>query len=152
MDRYGYLCVFSTGRNPLGFTFLHLISVFSGPFGSFMVRRTSRPSLVKFKSGEQCSFHPGWLGDARDENLPSYIGIILSQYKDPYKPISIMECHRGLVHAAQVTSPSHPSYIANADQVSVNCSNFAAETLRNLPLKGYICDRSLCGIPGYLNT
>ena len=89
MDRYGYLCVFSTGRNPLDFTFLHLISVFSGPFGSFMVRRMSRPSLVKFKSGEQCSFHPGWLGYTRDENLPSYIGIILSQYNDPYKPISI---------------------------------------------------------------
>ena len=25
--------------------------------------------------------------------LPSYIGIIISQYKDPYTPTSIMECH-----------------------------------------------------------
>ena len=28
--------------------------------------------------------------------------IIIRQYKDPYKPISIMECHKGLFHAAQV--------------------------------------------------
>ena len=27
------------------------------------------------------------------------MGIIVSQHKDPYKPISIMECHKGLVHA-----------------------------------------------------
>ena len=24
-----------------------------------------------------------------------YIGIIISQYKDPYQPISLMECHKG---------------------------------------------------------
>ena len=28
--------------------------------------------------------------------LPNYMGIIISQYKkDPYKPIIIMECHKG---------------------------------------------------------
>ena len=27
--------------------------------------------------------------------LPNYMGVIRSQYKDPYKPISIMECHMG---------------------------------------------------------
>ena len=33
-----------------------------------------------------------WLGYIRDEILPSYIGIIMSLYKDPYQPASIMEC------------------------------------------------------------
>ena len=28
--------------------------------------------------------NPGWLGYIRDEILPSYIGIIISHYKDPY--------------------------------------------------------------------
>ena len=37
---------------------------------------------------EQCSFHPGWLFDIGDEILPTYIGITINQYKDPYKPIS----------------------------------------------------------------
>ena len=27
---------------------------------------------------------PGWLGYIGDENLPSYIRIIISHYKDPY--------------------------------------------------------------------
>ena len=30
-----------------------------------------------------------------DDKLPSFIGIIIIHYKDPYKPISIMECHKG---------------------------------------------------------
>ena len=38
---------------------------------------------------------PGWLGYIGDEILPRYIGIIISQYKDPYKSTSIMECHKG---------------------------------------------------------
>ena len=33
----------------------------------------------------------GWLGYIGDDEIPSYIGIITSQYKDPYKPTSIME-------------------------------------------------------------
>ena len=33
------------------------------------------------------SFHPGWLFDLGDEILPTYIGITINQYKDPYKPI-----------------------------------------------------------------
>ena len=34
--------------------------------------------------------NPGWLGYIRDEILPSYIGIIINQYKDPYLLTSIM--------------------------------------------------------------
>ena len=29
------------------------------------------------------------------EYTTSYVGIITSHYKDPYKPISIMDCHKG---------------------------------------------------------
>ena len=39
--------------------------------------------------------NPGWLGYIRDEKLPSYIGTIISHYKDPYQPTSIMECQQG---------------------------------------------------------
>ena len=42
--------------------------------------------------------NPGWLGYIGDEILPNYIyiyiGIILSHYKDPYKPTSIMESNK----------------------------------------------------------
>ncbi len=47
-------------------------------------------------SPEQYSRAPGWLFDIGDEILPNYMGSIISQYKHPYKPISIMECHKGL--------------------------------------------------------
>ena len=43
--------------------------------------------------------NPGGLGHVR-VLLPSYIGIIISQYKDPYKPISKMECHKGFEHCS----------------------------------------------------
>ena len=33
--------------------------------------------------------NPGWLFDIGDEILPSYIGIIISHYKDPYQPTRI---------------------------------------------------------------
>ena len=33
---------------------------------------------------EQCSRAPGWLFDIGDDKLPNYMGIIISQYKDPY--------------------------------------------------------------------
>ena len=33
----------------------------------------------------------GWLGYIGDDILPSYIGIVINHYKDPYKPTSIME-------------------------------------------------------------
>ncbi len=47
---------------------------------------------------EQCwKRAPGWLFDIWGWNLPNYMGIVISQYKDPYKPISIMECHRGFL-------------------------------------------------------
>ena len=38
---------------------------------------------------EQCSRDPGWLFDIGDGMLHNYMGITQSQYKDPYKPISI---------------------------------------------------------------
>ena len=31
--------------------------------------------------------NPGWLGYIGDEILPNYIGIIISHYKDAYKPV-----------------------------------------------------------------
>ena len=37
---------------------------------------------------------PACLGCIGDEILPNYIGILISQYKDPYKPTSIMESRR----------------------------------------------------------
>ena len=48
---------------------------------------------------EQCSRAPGWLFDIGDYTTQLYedlMGIIVRQYKDPYKPISMMESHRGL--------------------------------------------------------
>ena len=40
-----------------------------------------------------------------DQNYPVIWGIIISQYKDPYESTSnIMECHKDLVHAAQLDS------------------------------------------------
>ena len=58
---------------------------------TFLVLRGFR--LLKTKSSqtpfEQWSFHPGWLGYAGDERLPSYIGIIIDNYKSPYCPTSI---------------------------------------------------------------
>lgn len=47
------MCV-STGRNSLASLFKAHLSV-EGPFGSFMVRRTSRPRLRKFKPAEKFS-------------------------------------------------------------------------------------------------
>ena len=32
--------------------------------------------------------------------LPRCMGIITSQYKDPYKPSSITECHKGFDHCS----------------------------------------------------
>ena len=42
---------------------------------------------VSFISNEQCS--KPWI------KLPNYMGVMIVQYKDPYKPISIMEFHKG---------------------------------------------------------
>ena len=46
---------------------------------------------------EQCSRAPGWLFDIGlySQLYEDLMGIIVRQYKDPYKPISMMECHRG---------------------------------------------------------
>ena len=37
--------------------------------------------------------NPGWCLDTGEQQ--SYMGIIISKYKDPCEPTSIMECHRG---------------------------------------------------------
>ena len=37
----------------------------------------------------------GYLAIRREIILPSYIGPILSHYKDAYEPITIIECHKG---------------------------------------------------------
>ncbi len=58
---------------------------------------------------EQCSVHPGWLFDTGDEILPSYIGIVISQYKDPYKPIRIQWNVIRVLNAAQVFLSKLPS-------------------------------------------
>ena len=46
--------------------------------------------------------------DLGDEILPNYMGIIIGQYQDPSKPISRMKCHKGLFHAAQLSSLKNP--------------------------------------------
>ena len=38
---------------------------------------------------------PGCLGCIGDEILPNHMGILISQYKDPYQPTSIMESSKG---------------------------------------------------------
>ena len=54
--------------------------------------------------------NPGWLGYIRDEKLPSYIGIILSHYKDPYQPTSISwNVNRVLNVAHLFFFPNHPT-------------------------------------------
>ena len=45
----------------------------------------------------------GWLGYIGDEILPSYIGIIINNYKNPYKPTSIMESSKGFFVAHMKT-------------------------------------------------
>ena len=64
---------------------------------------------------EQWKKKPGWLGYIVDSN---YIGIIVSHYKDPYKPTSTMESNkvffRGspsdlVFFAAHVLNPKHLS-------------------------------------------
>ena len=69
---------------------------------------------------EQCFFGPlvGCLLDIGDDKLPNYnMGIIIGQYKDPYKPRSIMECHKGLVHAAHDVFPLKRPKGARQDRV-----------------------------------
>ena len=48
---------------------------------------------------------------ARDEILPSYIGIIISQYKDPYTPTRILtECHTRWAPGASYTWSEKPPH------------------------------------------
>ena len=37
-----------------------------------------------------------------------YMGIAISQYKDPYEPISSMKCHWWVLNAAQMNSSKYP--------------------------------------------
>ena len=34
-------------------------------------------------------------------DYPFVVGVIISHHKDPYEPISIMECHKGFLNVAQ---------------------------------------------------
>ena len=50
---------------------------------------------------------PGYFGKSGEQSpkpwlFASYMGIVISHYKNPYQPISIMECQQGLVHVAQM--------------------------------------------------
>ena len=51
-------------------------------------RRANRSIWAVFSSPRLVVFFLGII-------LPSYIGIIISHYKDPYQPTSIMECQQG---------------------------------------------------------
>ena len=84
----------------------------------------------------------GWLGYIRDEILPSYIGIIISHYKDPYQPTSIMECQQGFERCSICFSLFHPGYAETPEMrckmstvLSTPCSSgmayLARETARN---------------------
>ena len=54
----------------------------------------------RYMSGVQ---HPGWLFDIGDEILPKYMGIISETIiRIPIKPISIMECHKGVERCSHV--------------------------------------------------
>ena len=54
---------------------------------------------------------PGWLGYIADDILPSYIGIKINHYKDPYEATSIMESRkvffRGSNESRQFIMTSH---------------------------------------------
>ena len=53
--------------------------------------------------------NPGYLLYTRDEILPSYIGIIISQYKDPYTPTRIQwNCHTRWAPGASFTWSEKP--------------------------------------------
>ena len=45
--------------------------------------------------------------------LPSYIGIIMNHYKDPYEPTSIMECHKGFDHCPRLNRSQVPLRLIN---------------------------------------
>ena len=46
----------------------------------------------------------GCLGYIGDYTTQLYRDYFISQYKDPYQAISIMECHKGLVHVSQMAT------------------------------------------------
>ena len=45
--------------------------------------------------------NPGWLFEIGDFSTQIYC-FFINQYKDPYKPISILECHVSVLNAAQM--------------------------------------------------
>ena len=57
----------------------------------------------------QCELHekrnPGCLGFIGDEILPSYVGIMINHYKDPYKATNIMESKAGFFSVAHMSIP-----------------------------------------------
>ncbi len=51
-------------------------------------------------SPEEWPVHPGYLLYVWDEILPSHIGVTISHYEDPCKPVSTMECHVWVLNVA----------------------------------------------------
>ena len=70
-----------------------------------------KPATIALEIGHQrlskMFFFGGWLGYIGDEILPSYIRIIISQYKDPYKAhrITLIKKHLETKH---LRSSPHP--------------------------------------------
>ena len=51
--------------------------------------------------------------------IPSYIGILIGHYQDPYEPISIMQCHKGFDHCSYgILSKAFKNY-----QLSTSCDS-----------------------------
>ncbi len=48
--------------------------------------------------------------------LPSYIGIIIGHYKDPYQPTSIMECQQGFERCSNVSVASENLYFQTENE------------------------------------
>ena len=83
VDKFGQFLVLSFVNNP--FFRCHMSDVYT-PSVWFWNSGTYRKALefawVQMSSDQEGP--PGWLGFIGDEILPTYIGIIISNYKDPY--------------------------------------------------------------------
>ena len=54
---------------------------------------------------------PGWLDYIGDDILPSYIGIVINDYKDPYERTSIMESRSFFCFVAQFMIPFFERFV-----------------------------------------
>ena len=58
-------------------------------YGAIEASGMSQHSMILDSSNLSSVRNPGWLFDIGDEIPPNCMGIIMNQYRDPYKPISI---------------------------------------------------------------